>query len=72
MTEAEFAEEYTHLQPFLELVDGRAEERVTYFEALTALAYLWFADKPVALGGVRGGHGRHLGRDEPRSPATSR
>ena len=25
-------------------------ERVTYFEALTALAYLWFADKPVGLG----------------------
>lgn len=49
MTEAEFAEEFTHLQPFLELVDGQAEERVTYFEALTALAYLWFADKPVAL-----------------------
>src|SRR3712207_8270163 len=24
--------------------------RVTYFEALTALAYLWFADKPVSLG----------------------
>jgi dihydrofolate synthase/folylpolyglutamate synthase len=50
MTEAEFADEYTHLEPFLELVDGRSEERVTYFEALTALAYLWFADKPVALG----------------------
>ena len=50
MTAAEFAEEFTHLQPFLDLVDGRSEERVTYFEALTALAYLWFADKPVALG----------------------
>src|SRR6266508_5248453 len=23
---------------------------VTYFEALTALAFLWFADKPVGLG----------------------
>ena len=50
ITEAEFAEEFRHLQPFLELVDDQAEERVTYFEALTALAYLWFADKPVALG----------------------
>jgi dihydrofolate synthase/folylpolyglutamate synthase len=46
----EFADEFTHLQPYLELVDERSEERVTYFEALTALAYLWFADKPVALG----------------------
>jgi dihydrofolate synthase/folylpolyglutamate synthase len=50
MTPAEFADEFTHLQPFLDLVDARSEERVTYFEALTALAYLWFADKPVALG----------------------
>jgi dihydrofolate synthase/folylpolyglutamate synthase len=50
MTEMEFAEEFTHLRPFLDLVDGQSEERVTYFEALTALGYLWFADKPVALG----------------------
>jgi dihydrofolate synthase/folylpolyglutamate synthase len=46
----EFAEEYTHLMPYLDLVDGRSADRVTYFEALTALAYLWFADKPVGLG----------------------
>ncbi len=54
ITEAEFAEEYEHLLPFLLLVDAQSEEQsgdqVTYFEALTALAYLWFADKPVALG----------------------
>jgi dihydrofolate synthase / folylpolyglutamate synthase len=50
MTHREFAEEYEHLVPFLRLVDEEAEERVTYFEALTALAYLWFADKPVGLG----------------------
>jgi dihydrofolate synthase/folylpolyglutamate synthase len=46
IAEGEFAETYTHLRPFLEAVDGR-DERVTYFEALTALAFLWFADKPV-------------------------
>ena len=28
------------------LVDAQGEEQVTYFEALTALAYLWFADRP--------------------------
>jgi dihydrofolate synthase/folylpolyglutamate synthase len=50
ISEVEFAEEFTHLHPYLELVDARSEERVTYFEALTALAYLWFADKPVGLG----------------------
>lgn len=47
--EETFAEEYAHLLPFLRLVDERVG-RVTYFEALTALAYLWFADKPVSLG----------------------
>jgi dihydrofolate synthase / folylpolyglutamate synthase len=47
--EAEFGEEYEHLLPYLQTVDQRGE-RVTYFEALTALAFLWFADKPVALG----------------------
>ena len=50
MTSEEFGEEYEHLLPFLALVDDEGEERVTYFETLTALAYLWFADKPVGLG----------------------
>jgi dihydrofolate synthase/folylpolyglutamate synthase len=50
ITEEEFADEYEHLLPFLLMVDAQSDEQVTYFEALTALAYLWFADKPVALG----------------------
>ena len=50
MTAEEFAAEYEHLLPFLLLVDGQSDEQVTYFEALTALAYLWFADRPVGLG----------------------
>ena len=50
MTPEEFAAEYEHLLPFLLLVDGQSDEQVTYFEALTALAYLWFADRPVGLG----------------------
>lgn len=50
ITEAEFAEEYEHLLPFLLTVDEGSDEQVTYFEALTALAFVWFADKPVSLG----------------------
>jgi len=50
ITEGEFAQEWEHLEPFLQLVDGRGFGEVTYFEAVTALAYLWFADKPVGLG----------------------
>jgi dihydrofolate synthase/folylpolyglutamate synthase len=45
-----FAEEWAHLEPYLELADGAGHGEVTYFEAVTALAYLWFADKPVGLG----------------------
>ena len=47
--EEEFGEVYEHLLPVLREVDRRGEQ-VTYFEALTALAYLWFADKPVDVG----------------------
>jgi dihydrofolate synthase / folylpolyglutamate synthase len=46
---AEFGEEYERLLPYLAAVDSRGT-RPTYFEALTALAFLWFADKPVSLG----------------------
>src|SRR5439155_16858064 len=44
----EFAEEYAHLLPYLD-AGADSGQRVTYFEALTALGYLWFADKPVSL-----------------------
>jgi dihydrofolate synthase / folylpolyglutamate synthase len=50
ITETEFAEEWEHLEPFLRVVDEQGPVAVTYFEAVTALAYLWFADKPVGLG----------------------
>jgi dihydrofolate synthase / folylpolyglutamate synthase len=49
MAEEAFGEEFEHLLAFLRTVDERIG-RVTYFEALTALAYLSFADAPVALG----------------------
>ena len=50
VSKGEFATEYEHLLPILRLVDEEADERVTYFETLTALAYLLFADRPVQLG----------------------
>ena len=49
MSEEGFGEEYERLLPYLRDVDARGE-RVTYFETLTALAYVWFSDRPVALG----------------------
>jgi len=50
MTRGEFASEWARLAPYLELVDGLGMGEVTYFEAVTALAFLWFADRPVGLG----------------------
>jgi dihydrofolate synthase / folylpolyglutamate synthase len=49
MTEGEFGEEYERLQLYFDQV-GFLGRSVTYFERLTAMAYLWFADKPVGLG----------------------
>jgi dihydrofolate synthase/folylpolyglutamate synthase len=49
IADQEFGEEYERLLPYLYRVDSVGHP-VTYFEALTALAYLWFADKPVELG----------------------
>jgi dihydrofolate synthase/folylpolyglutamate synthase len=49
ISDDEFAEMYTHLAPYFDTVDGFGT-RITYFEALAAMAYLWFADKPVSLG----------------------
>jgi dihydrofolate synthase/folylpolyglutamate synthase len=49
MAEEAFGEEFEHLLAYLRTVDERVG-RVTYFEALAALAYLSFADAPVALG----------------------
>src|ERR671923_1202244 len=57
ISEEEFAEEWAHLEPYLDVVDSRGEGDTTYFEALTALAFLWFADKPVGLGVVEVGMG---------------
>jgi dihydrofolate synthase/folylpolyglutamate synthase len=57
ISEEEFAEEWAHLEPYLEVVDGQEHGASTYFEAVTALAFLWFADKPVGLAVVEVGMG---------------
>jgi dihydrofolate synthase / folylpolyglutamate synthase len=50
ISDEDFAAAYEYLSPFLSVVDERGEDPVTYFEALTAMAYTWFADLPVHLG----------------------
>jgi len=56
MAEEAFGEEFEHLLVYLRTVDEQVGP-VTYFEALTALAFLSFADAPVALAVVEVGMG---------------
>jgi dihydrofolate synthase / folylpolyglutamate synthase len=49
IAEEAFGDEFERLLAFVRTVDERVG-RVTYFETLTAFAYLWFADAPVAVG----------------------
>jgi dihydrofolate synthase/folylpolyglutamate synthase len=52
-----FAEVYAEVAPFLDLVDARHDVRLSYFEALTAMAYAAFADAPVDVAIVEVGLG---------------
>jgi dihydrofolate synthase/folylpolyglutamate synthase len=54
--ETEFAETYAYLEPYLQQVDTLGE-RVTYFEALTMLAQVWFAERAVDVGVIEVGMG---------------
>jgi dihydrofolate synthase / folylpolyglutamate synthase len=49
ISEEAFGDEFQHLTPYLRSVDEQVGP-VTYFETLAALAFLVFADAPVALG----------------------
>jgi dihydrofolate synthase / folylpolyglutamate synthase len=57
LSPARFAEVYDELAPFVDVVDGRHSDRVTFFELLTAMAFAAFADAPVDIGVVEVGLG---------------
>src|SRR3954463_14474057 len=44
---ARFAAAYDDVAPFAEIVDGRHDDPLTFFELLTAMAFAAFADAPV-------------------------
>jgi len=50
ITPERMAERLAELQPYLAEAGARSGERVSFFEALTALAFLHFADVPVDVG----------------------
>jgi dihydrofolate synthase/folylpolyglutamate synthase len=43
----EFAETWAYLEPYLAEVDRASDQPVTFYEALTILAFTWFAELPV-------------------------
>jgi dihydrofolate synthase/folylpolyglutamate synthase len=52
-----FADAYDELAPYLDLTDQQSEIRMTFFEAITALAFTIFADAPVDAAVVEVGLG---------------
>jgi dihydrofolate synthase/folylpolyglutamate synthase len=52
-----FVEAYRELVPFLELVDGQFDVKLSFFEVMVALAYAIFADAPVDVAVVEVGLG---------------
>ncbi|MBL7497210.1 bifunctional folylpolyglutamate synthase/dihydrofolate synthase [Frankia sp. CNm7] len=52
-----FARAFDDVLPYVEIIDGRHPERVTFFELLTAMAFSAFADAPVDVAVVEVGMG---------------
>jgi dihydrofolate synthase/folylpolyglutamate synthase len=53
----DFAATWAYLEPYFAQVDGLGGNRVTFFEALTILAFTWFAEVPVDVAVVEVGMG---------------
>jgi dihydrofolate synthase/folylpolyglutamate synthase len=47
ISEHAFGELFDHVMPYVRHVEGRLGERITYFELLTAMFFLWAAETPV-------------------------
>ncbi|WP_405581550.1 bifunctional folylpolyglutamate synthase/dihydrofolate synthase [Streptomyces sp. NBC_01190] len=52
-----FIETYRDLAPYIDLVDGGQQHRLSFFEVITAMAYAAFADAPVDVAVVEVGMG---------------
>lgn len=52
-----FVEGYRELAPYLELVDGQFDIKLSFFEVMVALAYAIFADAPIDVAVVEVGLG---------------
>lgn len=59
-TPEEFAAAITDVAPFVDILEQRTGERLTYFELTTAAAFAWFADRAVDIAVVEVGLGGRL------------
>jgi dihydrofolate synthase/folylpolyglutamate synthase len=57
IAEEVFGAVFDQIKPYLEVVEGQTGEKLTYFEVLTAMFYLWAADQPVDVAVVEVGLG---------------
>ncbi|MFB4301671.1 bifunctional folylpolyglutamate synthase/dihydrofolate synthase [Actinomadura sp. NTSP31] len=55
--EERFAEAFQDVLPYVQLIDGKHETRLSFFEVLTAMAFAAFADAPVDVAVVEVGMG---------------
>jgi dihydrofolate synthase/folylpolyglutamate synthase len=57
VTDRAFVETYRELAPYIELVDGQFDVPLSFFEIVTTMAYMIFADTPVDVAVVEVGMG---------------
>lgn len=71
LTPQGFAEAYDDIAPFLALVDDRFDTKLSFFEAITGLAFAAFADAPVDAAVVEVGMGGRLDATNVVQPAVT-
>jgi dihydrofolate synthase/folylpolyglutamate synthase len=57
ITPAEFIKNYNDIALYFDLIDSKQPHQISYFEALTALAFVAFAEHPVDVGIIEAGLG---------------
>lgn len=47
LEETAFAELFDHIKPYVDVVEAKLSDRISYFELMTAMFFLWAAETPV-------------------------
>lgn len=66
-----FVDTYEQVAPFFDLVDARSDVRLSFFEAMTGMAFAAFAETPVDVAVVEVGMGGRLDATNIVQPAVS-